>query len=99
MEREFDLLPRPALTEALLISRSAVEIGVGLTAFGLFFMLMGVMMFFDGGLLAIGNVSQPGGSYYPNDYKQMIKDEQGSMAMRQHVLAKETGWSDKGCTE
>ncbi|KAF9112711.1 hypothetical protein BGX27_002932, partial [Mortierella sp. AM989] len=31
------------------------EIGVGLTAFGLFFMLMGVMMFFDGGLLAIGN--------------------------------------------
>jgi hypothetical protein len=34
-----------------------IEIGVGLTAFGLFFMLMGVMMFFDGGLLAIGNVS------------------------------------------
>jgi len=33
-----------------------LEIGVGLTAFGLFFMLMGVMMFFDGGLLAIGNV-------------------------------------------
>jgi hypothetical protein len=33
-----------------------IEIGVGLTAFGLFFMLMGVMMFFDGGLLAIGNV-------------------------------------------
>lgn len=34
----------------------SVEIGVGLTAFGLFFMLMGVLMFFDGGLLAIGNV-------------------------------------------
>ncbi|KAG0378780.1 MAG: vesicle transport protein [Linnemannia gamsii] len=32
------------------------KIGVGLTAFGLFFMLMGVMMFFDGGLLAIGNI-------------------------------------------
>ncbi|KAI9015244.1 vesicle transport protein [Phycomyces nitens] len=32
------------------------KIGVGLTAFGLFFMLLGVMMFFDGGLLAIGNV-------------------------------------------
>lgn len=34
-----------------------VEIGVGLTAFGLFFMAMGVMMLFDGGLMAIGNVS------------------------------------------
>ncbi|KAL1924813.1 uncharacterized protein VTP21DRAFT_4467 [Calcarisporiella thermophila] len=32
------------------------KIGVGLTAFGLFFMLMGVVMFFDGGLLAIGNI-------------------------------------------
>ncbi|GJJ75926.1 hypothetical protein EMPS_08284 [Entomortierella parvispora] len=32
------------------------KIGVGLTAFGVFFMLMGVMMFFDGGLLAIGNI-------------------------------------------
>ncbi|KAF9936524.1 Golgi Transport [Mortierella antarctica] len=32
------------------------KIGVGLTAFGLFFMLMGVLMFFDGGLLAIGNI-------------------------------------------
>ncbi|KAI8061135.1 vesicle transport protein [Gongronella butleri] len=32
------------------------KIGVGLTAFGLFFMLMGVMMFFDAGLLAIGNI-------------------------------------------
>jgi hypothetical protein len=33
-----------------------VEIGVGLTAFGLFFMMMGVLMLFDGGLMAIGNV-------------------------------------------
>ncbi|KAF9578980.1 Golgi Transport [Lunasporangiospora selenospora] len=32
------------------------KIGVGLTAFGLFFMLMGVILFFDGGLLAIGNI-------------------------------------------
>ncbi|CAO3590671.1 vesicle transport protein [Absidia repens] len=32
------------------------KIGVGLTAFGLFFMLMGVMMLFDSGLLAIGNI-------------------------------------------
>jgi hypothetical protein len=35
-----------------------VEIGVGLTAFGLFFMAIGVMMLFDGGLMAIGNVSK-----------------------------------------
>jgi hypothetical protein len=37
-----------------------LEIGVGLTAFGLFFMMMGVMMLFDGGLMAIGNVSHYG---------------------------------------
>ncbi|RUS21875.1 Got1-like family protein, partial [Endogone sp. FLAS-F59071] len=35
---------------------SCAEIGVGLTAFGLFFMVIGVVMFFDGGLLAIGNI-------------------------------------------
>ncbi|GAA5810697.1 vesicle transport protein [Thamnidium elegans] len=32
------------------------KIGVGLTAFGLFFMMMGVVMLFDGGLMAIGNI-------------------------------------------
>lgn len=32
------------------------KIGVGLTGFGLFFMLLGILMLFDGGLLAIGNV-------------------------------------------
>lgn len=32
------------------------KIGVGLTAFGMFFTICGVFMFFDAGLLAIGNI-------------------------------------------
>ena len=32
------------------------EIGVALTTFGALFMLLGVMMFFDGSLLALGNL-------------------------------------------
>ncbi|KAI8610749.1 vesicle transport protein [Chytriomyces sp. MP71] len=32
------------------------KIGVGLTVFGILFMLLGILMLFDGGLLAIGNL-------------------------------------------
>ena len=37
--------------------RTKTEIGLGLAAFGLLFTVLGVMLFFDRGLLAMGNVS------------------------------------------
>ena len=39
------------------VANLAAEIGVALTSFGGLFMLLGVMLFFDGALLALGNVS------------------------------------------
>ncbi len=36
------------------------KIGVGLTGFGICFMILGIILFFDGGLLAIGNVCELG---------------------------------------
>ncbi|KAI8911510.1 vesicle transport protein [Gorgonomyces haynaldii] len=32
------------------------KIGVGLTGFGVFFMILGILMFFDPGFIAIGNI-------------------------------------------
>jgi len=40
------------------------EIGVGLAGFGISFLFLGIILFFDRGLLAIGNVS----SYLLNLY-------------------------------
>ena len=37
-------------------ARVHVEIGVALTSFGGLFMVLGVILFFDGSLLALGNV-------------------------------------------
>ena len=37
-------------------ARVRLEIGVALTSFGGLFMLLGVILFFDGSLLALGNV-------------------------------------------
>lgn len=41
----------------ILIFLFQIEIGVGLAGFGISFLLLGMLLLFDKGLLAIGNVS------------------------------------------
>lgn len=43
--------------EAHLNSSFIAEIGVGTAGFGLFFILLGILLYFDSVLLAFGNVS------------------------------------------
>ena len=55
-DAQSELLCRVAGERGELNARVLLEIGVALTSFGGLFMLLGVMLFFDGSLLALGNV-------------------------------------------
>ncbi|KAG2174025.1 hypothetical protein INT44_000139 [Umbelopsis vinacea] len=50
---QFNSLPEPVHKMWLTDTQ---KIGAGLTAFGTFFMFLGIMMLFDSGLIAIGNI-------------------------------------------
>lgn len=52
----FSLMPISSVPVPLRSLNTFSEIGIGLTGAGFLFMLLGVLMFFDKGLLAMGNV-------------------------------------------
>jgi hypothetical protein len=52
--------PPPSPPRAAARGPRPAEIGLGLAAFGFLFTVLGIMMFFDRGLLAMGNVSSAG---------------------------------------
>lgn len=45
------------MNDAICVCMCPLEIGVGVMGFGLFFLLFGVLLYFDSVLLAFGNVS------------------------------------------
>lgn len=53
----FGIVASDQLLQLCSVTLAPPEIGVGLTAFGLLFTVLGVLFFFDRGLLAMGNVS------------------------------------------
>lgn len=62
-------LPRAPPTTA---SLPVAEIGVGITGFGAFFILLGVLLYFDSVLLAFGNVSAPALWTLPTSLRSLL---------------------------